>query len=324
MSQLRNPYDLWRSDSALRNQQQEYRLAEEDEEIQNTNDDATISRLSAVTAGYFVDQYVKHFVPLRSQNIKRSPLINRGTYLRCKVIDQYVSDYCLKHKDVQIVSLGAGFDTRYFRLKDAGVQFKKYFEVDFERIIMKKMSTLRKHAMNFGVKILPNGEVEDGSYKLLMGDLRDWDAVVPSLSKAGFQKDLPALILAECVFVYMPIKCSDSILKWASSELTTSALVVYENMTLDDQFGQIMVDNIRSRGMKLEGVDACRNVEQIRARYEESKFYVQIQDLAQFYQTMVMQNEEEFTRLNKVQMMDEMEELLLLLKHYYVLYAEHE
>lgn len=44
--------------------------------IQQTDQDATVSRFSAVEAGYFKDPYVKLFVTSEAQ--RRFPIINRG------------------------------------------------------------------------------------------------------------------------------------------------------------------------------------------------------------------------------------------------------
>jgi tRNA wybutosine-synthesizing protein 4 len=43
--------------------------------VEGTNDDATLSKLSSVNAGYYADPFVGLFV---KKPVKRSPLINRG------------------------------------------------------------------------------------------------------------------------------------------------------------------------------------------------------------------------------------------------------
>lgn len=50
-----------------------------DTSVQGTNDDAQVSKLSCVRAGYFKDEYLHHFVRKPS---RRSPMINRGYYSR--------------------------------------------------------------------------------------------------------------------------------------------------------------------------------------------------------------------------------------------------
>lgn len=88
--------------------------------VRETDNDASLARLSAVQKGYIVDPYVRHFLPLRSQSQpNRPPLINIGTYVRSESIDRLVEnwiDLCTNDKTkCQIVSLGAGSDTRFWR-----------------------------------------------------------------------------------------------------------------------------------------------------------------------------------------------------------------
>lgn len=45
------------------------------QEVQGTNDDAQVSKLSCIRAGYIHDEYLQFFVRRAS---RRSPLINRG------------------------------------------------------------------------------------------------------------------------------------------------------------------------------------------------------------------------------------------------------
>jgi [phosphatase 2A protein]-leucine-carboxy methyltransferase len=45
--------------------------------------------------------------------------------------------------DAQIINLGAGFDTLYWRLKDKGYHFKKFVEVDFASVTAKKIRQIR-------------------------------------------------------------------------------------------------------------------------------------------------------------------------------------
>jgi O-methyltransferase involved in polyketide biosynthesis len=45
---------------------------------------------------------------------------------------------------VQIISLGAGFDTLYYRLRDKNAQFSKLVEVDFSSVTAKKIKLISK------------------------------------------------------------------------------------------------------------------------------------------------------------------------------------
>jgi len=88
-----------------------------------TDNDAAVARLSAVRKGYLPDPYIAALIPRPHLQQPRPPLINIGTYLRTRAIDLLLDDWFRialagprQHNKVQIVSLGAGSDTRFWRL----------------------------------------------------------------------------------------------------------------------------------------------------------------------------------------------------------------
>ena len=88
-----------------------------DSAIRSTDNDAAQARLSAVAKGYLADNYIPYFVPRARFLPPRPPLINVGTFVRATAIDTLVYGWIdLFDTPVQIVSLGAGSDTRYWRL----------------------------------------------------------------------------------------------------------------------------------------------------------------------------------------------------------------
>jgi [phosphatase 2A protein]-leucine-carboxy methyltransferase len=98
----------------------QYSAHDNDTSVRLTDSDAIIARLSAVQKQYLVDPYVKHFVPRAHLQPPRPPLINIGTFVRSAAIDDLVHQWLLLSKQegkrCQIVSLGAGSDTRFWRI----------------------------------------------------------------------------------------------------------------------------------------------------------------------------------------------------------------
>jgi O-methyltransferase involved in polyketide biosynthesis len=83
--------------------------------VRKTNDDALQCKLSAVNAGYINDKFIKAFLKTAPQ---KEPMINRGTYTRTFEIDRIVGNYIQKYGgNCQIISIGAGSDTRWMNLK---------------------------------------------------------------------------------------------------------------------------------------------------------------------------------------------------------------
>ena len=61
--------------------------AASDKIVQGTDNDASVSRLSAVEVGYLNDPFAKAFVPSETDRwIRRFPIINRGTLFGSKFV----------------------------------------------------------------------------------------------------------------------------------------------------------------------------------------------------------------------------------------------
>lgn len=139
-----------------------------DASIRATDNDAAVARLSAVKKGYLEDTFIKHLIPRAHLQPPRPPLINIGTYVRTAAIDALVEQWLdLSEKTsqtCQIVSLGAGSDTRFWRIavcryrkhipsylprfREAGKQsshLRTYVEVDFPEITTKKAMAIKKN-----------------------------------------------------------------------------------------------------------------------------------------------------------------------------------
>ena len=89
-----------------------------DQAVQGTNDSSILSKISTSELGYFQDECLKHFA---TKIVRRSPLVNRGYYIRAKLIDFMLKAFLNKvNKEEaknQVLNLGAGFDASFFRLK---------------------------------------------------------------------------------------------------------------------------------------------------------------------------------------------------------------
>ena len=94
---------------------------EGDAAIRQTDSDAILARYSAVQKGYLSDPFVRPLLP-RGGHLQpaRPPLINIGTYVRSEAIDKLVNQWLdlasAEGRQSQIVSLGAGSDTRFWRI----------------------------------------------------------------------------------------------------------------------------------------------------------------------------------------------------------------
>ena len=118
---------------------------------QFTAGDALLCKHSAVTKGYFKDDFITAFVNLESSPngaptspMRKPPIINRGYFARVFSIDQTINKFLSSldpRSKKQIISLGSGFDTLSLQLLQKNDENLHIFEIDFEKIIKRKIAT---------------------------------------------------------------------------------------------------------------------------------------------------------------------------------------
>lgn len=80
------------------------------------------------------------------------------------------------------------------------------------------------------------------NYTLIAADVRDTEDLTKKLEQ--IDKNLPTLVLTECLLVYMKSQDSNKVLKWVSDTFADVALLNYEMVNPYDQFGKMMIENI--------------------------------------------------------------------------------
>ncbi|KXN87471.1 Leucine carboxyl methyltransferase 1 [Leucoagaricus sp. SymC.cos] len=255
-----------------------------DAPIRQTDGDAAVARLSAVQKHYLNDPFVKYLAPRVQFQQPRPPLINVGTYVRTKGIDDLVEQWLnlarTNEKQCQIVSLGAGSDTRFWRIaagqhKDT---IRSYVEIDFPEITTKKSMNIKKSkelseilGKPEEIKLAQGGAgLHSPKYHLLPADLRSDPAdtlqgplTEPSKEMEApiLSSDCPTLLLFECVLAYMSIEASSRLLRWFVDRFSANGdeesvkangplgCIIYEMFGLNDSFGRVMLNNLRVRNL---------------------------------------------------------------------------
>ncbi|KAF7291501.1 Leucine carboxyl methyltransferase 1 [Mycena kentingensis (nom. inval.)] len=300
-----------------------------DSSIRLTDSDAALARLSAVQKRYLEDPFIKHLVPRAHLQPPRPPLINIGTFVRATAIDDLVFQWLRTSESegtrCQIVSLGAGSDTRFWRLatgahKDA---LATYIELDFPEITTKKAMAIRKSKELSGVladvNVVQGGTgLTSANYHVLPVDLRLPPAeTLGKMLPAILSPDLPTLLLFECVLVYMTPEASSALLRWFVDYVSRSALgsIVYEMFRLQDSFGRVMVENLKARHVTLPGAAPYPDVASLPQRFTSVGFSAaQAFTLKEIRKSCISSSELE--RISHLELVDEVEELDLVLDHY--------
>jgi [phosphatase 2A protein]-leucine-carboxy methyltransferase len=294
-----------------------------DKVIRQTDHDASSSRVSAVALGYLDDRFATTFYPPVETIPKRYPIINRGTYVRTKSIDRLIIRFLEANPTgkKQIVSLGAGSDTRFFRFLTSNLFCEhgiEYHELDFEENINQKRTATRDSPQ---LATLINEAEKHGSfYRLHAIDLRVLTAKSPPVIP-NLDPDLPTLLLSECCLCYLPPDEASSGIQYFTMHIKAPlALVLYEPIRPFDAFGKTMVSNLGSRGIHLQTLKRYSTLEAQRQRLRLSGFTAGqgARDVYELWESDEWVSAEERERIEKLEWLDEIEEWKLLASHYCV------
>ncbi|KMY90407.1 leucine carboxyl methyltransferase 1 isoform X1 [Drosophila simulans] len=295
-----------------------------DEAVIATNDDASDCKRCAVRLGYWKDDYIGYFV--RNQE-RKAPEINRGYFARVKGVEMCVEKFLKKTSgNCQIINLGCGFDTLYFRLRDTAHQVKNFIELDFPTVTARKCYTIKRnkallariHDEDGEVRLSPT-DLHGPSYHLMGVDLRNLDEVDSKLQQAEVDYSLPTIFLAECVLVYIEAQNCRNLLKWIAQKFQAAVFVNYEQVNMNDRFGDVMLNNLRGRGCSLAGVESCLSLDTQRNRFKHSGWTgARAWDMVQVYESI---SAAERQRIERLEMLDEGELLLQLFQHYCLVVA---
>lgn len=159
---------------------------------------------------------------------------------RSRAIEDVLVAFC-KHMRAgqqphQIVSLGAGFDTSYFRLYGLGLAPTRFIEVDFPELLSRKSACILNDSqlsaalgpllqrecpvtpptdtVTPGVATPaqpPLLELRTEAYCMIGADLTDLSATERAFATAAICKDVPTLVLSECVLTYLDPQHADQV-----------------------------------------------------------------------------------------------------------------
>lgn len=109
----------------------------------------------------------------------------------------------------------------------------------------------------------------------------------------------------------MPVVQSDSVLKLLAN-FPNSEVHSYEQVNLNDRFGQVMHENLIARGCGLDGLDACLNEETQKQRFMRNGWSrTECTDMYTIYNNL-----SDRSKIEKLEFLDDVEIFRQLLQHY--------
>lgn len=311
--------------------------------VQATNDEAFLAKTSAAAKKYFDDPYLMAMSSAMSllstdktQSI-RQPMINRGTFARVHVIRRAASTFLsavnakMSFPEAQIISFGAGFDTLPFRvLSDMTFPCVRYVELDFEGIVRRKADIFASsptltavfESMTRNADGGVTARTKHGSvYQLCVCDIRNVDNILQVFSVAGVSYNSPVLFVTECVLVYLEPSVSDELIQAMSAKFSSmQAFISFDPVEPSDPFGRQMVMNVACRGSPFLGISKYPSVESQISRFRQAGWeHVDGFSMSDVFKSKL--GKEETKRLNRLEMLDEVEEWMMMMDHYCFVWA---
>ena len=253
---------------------------------------------------------------MRRENVVASSLTKQdsGTFARTFAIETATREFLqvIEEKKGQIINLGAGSSTLFWRLKsDKAIESSRvtFYEVDFKDTVHAKRRIIESRS--------ELSSLSKVGYVLVSADLRDMKGVQKRLEGEGnLRADLPTLLISECTLMYLPPKESSAVIEWAndffSSEL---AFVTYEPFRPEDKYGSMMMKNFGERGCGLMTMKEFPTLESQKARYEKRGFTdVRVCDMIRVFNLHLDQTV--IRPVLRLEMFDEFEEWNLIQSHY--------
>ncbi|KAF3911674.1 hypothetical protein AA313_de0202895 [Arthrobotrys entomopaga] len=243
----------------------------------------------------------------------------------------------------QIIALGAGSDTRFFRLAAANKSLQLlYHEFDFPQVTIRKIEAIRRHkelssiisefssasgqafdGAGSGFQTdMRTGSLRSANYYIHPLDLRTLKPGTPL--PEGIDPTLPTLFISECCLIYLSPSETDDIFKWittsfgeaSESRVNGVGILLYEPIGGDDSFGKVMVRNLSQRGIVLKTLQRYSTLERQKERMRVLGFSSGMGacDVNFIHDRWIGGEEKE--RIDKLELLDEREEWVLLAKHY--------
>lgn len=246
----------------------------------------------------------------------------------------------------QIVSLGAGTDTRCFRIfsrKNRRCRLV-YHELDFPSIVARKRmiveATPALRNVLFNSRPAAEGselsEPQRTSWQASPGgegdeywchgiDLRHVAKLSQQPAEDGsagpftnaLRTDIRTLLISECCLCYLETAEARNVIKFFTDRMPDIGLVLYEPTRPDDAFGRQMVSNLAARRIRMPTLEIFKEPKDQEERLRQAGFDSTGQGtVGDLWDAWVPTEEKE--KLDGLEGLDEVEEWQLLAAHYIV------
>lgn len=163
------------------------------ETAQETAFDAIASKQAALAKGYFEDAWLPRVG--RAHAPRKDPMINRGTWFRVSLFQTVIQRFLDTNAKCQVLVLGGGLDTLYWRLRFQSPETQTFLELDLPETVQLK-------AQKLGLARRQNHEPPEWTWGQ---NFRAREADLEGLDVGSLELDqeTPTLIISDVVLSYL-------------------------------------------------------------------------------------------------------------------------
>ncbi|KAL9636371.1 MAG: hypothetical protein Q9204_002289 [Flavoplaca sp. TL-2023a] len=312
-----------------------------DGKVMDTNNSSIVSKRSVERLYLDKPHFFRYFV---KKPIRRSPLINRGYWLRMHAIEQTVLRFLKEPSEKRkiVINLGCGYDPLPFQCLSkypedcTGVTF---VDIDYPELMIKKRDMVLDQSEMKHLIGDPNDEaphlhstghespimIRSNRYVGLGCDLRDIARLDKILEEELQIHRCLVLCSAEVSITYMDVDAADALITWAA-QYDDVRFCLLEQLLPDGQehpFAQKMMQHFAKLGTPLRCVQRYPLLQDQETRFLRAGFHsVKARTLWNLWQDQSAVASDLRLHLNKVEPFDEWEEFALFSSHYFILEAK--
>ena len=299
-----------------------------------TNDSSIVSK-GSVERLYFPNEthFFHHFV---KKPQRRSPLINRGYWLRMKAVDHVVRQFLEKSpgKKKALINLGCGYDPLPWQCLQRYPSASKdvvFIDIDYVALLEKKrkavLTMTQLNSMLTDIEVPEAGDIlfRSKEYLQIGCDLRDLVGLQRSLASTIDLEHTSILFVAEVSIAYMDIQSADALIKWAGRVPDSSFCLLEQILPngTSHPFAKTMMDYFSSIQTPLRPAERYSSASHQQARFEDLGWSdVVARNLWELWGSADFLTPTERKNLDLVEPFDEWEEFALFGCHYVLLIAD--
>ncbi|KAK2806411.1 hypothetical protein FQN50_005828 [Emmonsiellopsis sp. PD_5] len=310
--------------------------------VMETNSSSIVSKRSVERLYYPEPHFFRHFV---KKPQRRSPLINRGYWLRMHAVERSIRKFLERPSDVQKVSVDIGANLMILNhLSSDPLPFQflsrdpalcsnvKFIDIDHHKLMIKKRDVINQcHALNNSLSDielpLETGNVllRSKQYVGIGCDLGDLQKLETSLKAELGLEEVSILCTAEVSLTYMEVNLADAVIQWASklsSDVNFCLLEQYFPDGPNNPFASTMMKHFLKLQSPLHSIHKYPTLHQQEQRFRDFGWATaKATNLWELWSEPSFLSSEQRQSLDSVEAFDEWEEFALFASHYFLLSA---